>query len=318
MSHATRDLASFDFESLNVFLAAVEECSIFAAAKRSHIVASAASKRISLLEDRAGTPLLYRHSRGVRPTPAGEALYHHAKRLEEHLRRISDELSEYANGVRGHVRIHANLTAMVQYLPKDLSSFLQENPEIRLDLVERTSDQVIQAVASGLTDIGICSTTPDATLDLDVLTYGVDQLVVVVRPNHRLARRRGVRFSELLDEDIVSLTYGTSIHQLCASAAERLGRTLRVRMEVTDFEAMRNMVASGLGVGVLPMPSVAPYLDIMSLRMIPLSESWGKRPLNIVARRFQALPLPSQLLVRHLARSRGLSVEGCLVAGEAM
>lgn len=311
-----RDLASFDLESLSVFLAAVEECSIFAAAKRNHIVASAASKRISLLEQRAGTPLLYRHSRGVRPTPAGEALYHHAKRLEEHLRRISNELSEYANGVRGHVRIHANLTAMVQYLPKDLSSFLQENPEIRLDLVERTSDQVIQAVASGLTDIGICSTTPDATLDLDVLTYGVDQLVVVVRPSHRLARRRGVRFSELLDEDIVSLTYGTSIHKLCASAAERLGRTLRVRMEVTDFEAMRNMVASGLGVGVLPMPSVAPYLDIMSLRMIPLSEPWGKRPLNIVARRFQALPLPSQLLVRHLARSRGLSVEGCLVAGE--
>ncbi|MGB6009252.1 LysR family transcriptional regulator [Castellaniella sp.] len=315
MSHSTRDPISFDFESLEIFLAAVEERSIFAAAQRNHIVASAASKRISLLEEQVGTSLLYRHSRGVRPTPAGEALYHHAKRLEEHLRRISDELSEYANGVRGHVRVHANLTAMVQYLPRDLSSFLGENPEIRLDLVEKTSDQVIHAVVSGLTDIGICSATPDAALDLDVLTYGVDQLVLVVRPDHRLARRRSVPFRELLDEDIVSLTYGTSIHKLCTSAAERLGRRLQVRMEVTDFEAMRCMIASGLGVGVLPMPSVAPYLDIMSLRMVPLSEPWGKRPLNIVARRFQALPLPSQLLVGHLARSRGLLVERSLAAG---
>ncbi|TAN29756.1 MAG: LysR family transcriptional regulator [Castellaniella sp.] len=306
------DPVPFDFESLQVFLAAVEERSIFAAARRNHIVASAASKRISVLEERAGTALLYRHSRGVRPTPAGEALYHHAKRLDEHLRRISDELSEYANGVRGHVRIHVNLTAMVQYLPRDLYSFLQENPQIRLDLVEKTSDQVVQAVVSGLTDIGICSSAPDPALDLDVLTYGVDQLVLVLRPDHRLARRRGVRFEEIMDEDIISLTYGTSIHKLCASAAEQLGRTLRVRMEVTDFEGMRNMIAAGLGIGILPSPSVAPYLGIMPLRMVALKESWSKRPLNIVARRFQVLPLPSQLLIRHLARSRGLVVSGDL------
>lgn len=312
MNQKARDPVPFDFESLQVFLAAVEERSIFAAARRHHIVASAASKRISVLEERAGTALLYRHSRGVRPTPAGEALYHHAKRLDEHLRRISDELSEYANGVRGHVRIHVNLTAMVQYLPRDLYSFLRENPQIRLDLIEKTSDQVVQAVVSGLTDIGICSSTPDPALDLDVLTYGVDKLVLVLRPDHRLARRRGVRFEEILDEDIISLTYGTSIHKLCASAAEQLGRTLRVRMEVTDFEGMRNMIASGLGIGVLPSPSVEPYLGIMPLRMVALKESWSKRPLNIVARRFQVLPLPSQLLIRHLARSRGLMVSGDL------
>ncbi|HEX7387688.1 MAG TPA: LysR family transcriptional regulator [Castellaniella sp.] len=312
MSQKERNPISFDLESLQVFLAAVEEHSIFAAARRNHIVASAASKRISVLEERAGTVLLYRHSRGVRPTPAGEALYHHAKRLDEHLRRISDELSEYANGVRGHVRIHVNLTAMVQYLPRDLSSFLQENPQIRLDLVEKTSDQVVQAVVSGLTDIGICSSAPDPALDLDVLTYGVDQLVVVLPSDHRFARRRGVRFEEILDEDIISLTYGTSIHKLCTSAADRLGRTLRVRMEVTGFEAVRNMVASGLGVGILPSPSVEPYLGVMPLRMVALKEPWGKRPLNIVARRFRVLPLPSQLLIRHLARCRGLVVNDYL------
>jgi DNA-binding transcriptional LysR family regulator len=294
----------FDLESLKVFMAAIEEQSIVAAAMRTHIVASAASKRISNLEHRAGTPLLYRHSRGVQPTPAGEALYHHVRRLTEHLQQISDELSEYAAGVRGHARIYVNFTAMVQYLPQDLYMFLQGNPQIRLDLVEKTSDQVVQAVAAGMADIGICSATPDPELGLDVLRYGVDQLVLVVQPGHRLAKRRRVRFEEVLDEDIVSLTSGTSIHKLCTAAAERLGRRLRVRIEVTSFEAIRNMVAAGLGVGVLPAPSVAPYLNVTPLRMVELDEPWGRRPLNIVARRFKTLPLPSRLLVEHLERCR--------------
>lgn len=309
MHHKTHDLIRFDLQSLEVFLAVVEEHSILAGARRSHIVASAASKRISLLEQLAGTPLLYRHSRGVQPTPAGEALYHHAKRLEEHLHRISDELVEYANGVRGHIRMHVNLTALVQYLPGDLSSFLQENPNIRLDLVEKSSDEVVQAVASGLTDIGICSTTPDPALDLDVLTYGIDQLVLVTQPGHWLARRSNVRFEEILAEDIISLAYGTSIYKLCATAAARLGRTLRVRIEVSDFEAMRNMIAAGLGVGILPASSVAPYLGLMPLCMVPLGDPWGQRPMNIVARHFQTLPLPSRLLVRHLTQRGGHDAE---------
>ena len=99
-------------------------------------MASAVSKRVSDLEGDAGTPLLYRHSRGVQATPAGEALYHHAKRLIEHLQQISDELSEYSEGLRGHTRIYVNFTAMVQYLPGALHSFLRANPQVRIDMVE--------------------------------------------------------------------------------------------------------------------------------------------------------------------------------------
>jgi DNA-binding transcriptional LysR family regulator len=304
MQPAIHDPLLFDLESLKVLLAAIEEQSIVAAARRTHIVASAASKRISNLEQDAGTPLLYRHSRGVRPTPAGEALYHHAKRLIEHLQQISDELSEYAAGVRGHARIYVNFTAMVQYLPQDLYSFLRSNPHIRLDLVEKTSDQVVQAVAAGLADIGICSATPDPELDLDVLTYGVDQLVLVTPPGHPLASRRQVRFEDILDQDIISLQFGTSIHKLCTAAAEKLGRRLRVRIEVTSFEAIRNMVAAGLGVGVLPAPSVMPYVGVTPLSMVEIDEPWCQRPLNIIARHFKGLPLPSRLLVEHLQQSR--------------
>jgi len=243
MRVATDRPVRFDMESLRILVGVVEEGSIAAASARTHLVASAVSKRVSELESDAGTPLLYRHSRGVQATPAGEALYHHAKRLVEHLQQISDELSEYSEGVRGHARIYVNFTAMVQYLPDALHSFLRANPEVRIDMVEKTSDQVVHAVVSGVADLGICSAARGSLAGLEVRPYRTDKLVVLVPADHRLAGRKSVRFDETQDDDVVSMPHGTSIHKLCTEVAESSGRRLRVRIEVTSFEGVRNMVA---------------------------------------------------------------------------
>ena len=72
---------------------------------------------------RSETPLLYRHTRGVDLTPAGESLLHHARSVLFSLEKMQGELSEYADGVRGHVRMHANISAIVQFLPEDLGAF---------------------------------------------------------------------------------------------------------------------------------------------------------------------------------------------------
>ncbi|MEW6339455.1 MAG: LysR family transcriptional regulator [Pseudomonadota bacterium] len=294
-----------DIESLRIFVAVIEEGSIAAAAARTHIVASAVSKRVSDLEDDAGTPLLYRHSRGVQATPAGEALYHHARRLGEHLQQIADELSEYSDGIRGHARIYVNFTAMVQYLPNALRSFLHENPKVRIDMVEKSSDEVVQAITSGVADLGICSATEDALGDLQWRPYGVDKLVVIVPSDHRLAGRTSMAFEEVLEDDFVSMPYGTSIPKLCRAAAERSGRRLRVRIEVTSFEGVRNMVSAGLGIGLLPKGSVTPYMHSAPFRVIELDEPWSLRPLSIIARNFDTLPLPARMLVDHLGNHLG-------------
>jgi DNA-binding transcriptional LysR family regulator len=290
----------FDIDSLRIFIAVIEEGSIAAASGRMHLVASAVSKRISDLETEAGTPLLYRHSRGVQATPAGEALYHHAKLLAEHLQQISDELSEYSQGLRGHARIYVNFTAMVLYLPAALHSFLQVNPQVRVDMVEKTSDDVVQAIASGVADLGICAPAPGTLGDLQVRPYRVDKLVLIVPRGHRLAQQSRVSFDAALDEDFVSMPHGTSIPKLCRAAAERSGKRLRVRIEVTSFEGVRNMVGAGLGVGVLPQGSVLPYVESTRLAVVELDDAWSLRQLLIVARNFDTLPMPARILLEHL------------------
>ncbi len=294
----------FDMESLRIFVAVVEEGSIAAASVRTHLVASAVSKRVSDLESDAGTLLLYRHSRGVQATPAGEALYRHARRMIEHLQQIADELSEYSEGLRGHTRIYVNFTAMVQYLPGPLHSFLRANPEVRVDMVEKRSDEVVQAIAGGIADLGLCSATPGTLGDLQWRPYSTDTLVLIVPPDHRLATRSSIEFAEALDDEFVSMQHGTSISKLCRAAAERSGKRLRVRIEVTSFEGVRNMVGAGLGLGVLPEDSVRPYLHSAPLRVVKLEDPWAMRPLLLLARNFETLPLPARMLVDHLERAR--------------
>jgi DNA-binding transcriptional LysR family regulator len=98
------------------------------------------------------------------------------------------------------------------------------------------------------------------------------------------------------------MPYGTSISKLCRAAAERAGRRLRVRIEVTSFEGVRNMVSAGLGIGVLPKGSVTPYMHAAPFRVVELDEPWSLRPLSIIARNFDTLPLPARMLVDHIAK----------------
>ncbi|RFU49919.1 LysR family transcriptional regulator [Paraburkholderia sp. DHOC27] len=293
-----------DIESLRIFVAVIEEGSIAAAAARTHLVASAVSKRVSDLEDGTGTALLYRHSRGVQPTAAGEALYHHARRLGEYLQQISDEMSDYSAGLIGHARVYVNFTAMVQYLPDVLQSFLRENPRVQIELFEKSSDEVVRAIASGVADLGICSADDAALGDLQRQPYGMDRLVVIVPAQHRLAQQQAASFADFLDDDIVTMPYGSSISKLCRAAAEHAGKRLKVRIEVTSFEGVRNMVKAGLGVGLLPYDSVKSYIGSEPFHVIALHDAWALRPLVIVSRNFALLPVPARMLVDHINRFR--------------
>ena len=176
MNNSERSLElRIDLTSLQLFVAVCELGSIGRAAEREFIAASAVSKRLSDLEATVDTALLYRHSRGVTLTPAGESLLHHARNVLYGLERMQGELSEYAEGVRGHVRMHANMSAIVQFLPEDLGAFAREHSQIKIDLQEHLSPDVLSAVAEGTADIGICTLGNIATSNSSQTTVQLSQ-----------------------------------------------------------------------------------------------------------------------------------------------
>ena len=293
-----------DLTSLQLFVAVCELGSIGRAAEREFIAASAVSKRLSDLETAVDTQLLYRHSRGVTLTPAGESLLHHARNVLFGLERMQGELSEYADGVRGHVRVHANISAIVQFLPEDLGSFAREHSQIKIDLQEHLSSDVVQAVHEGTADLGICN--PDAVqgaaeMELQSRPYRSDHLMLVVPLAHTLAKRDSISFEEALEWDIVGLQSGSSISQAMRSASNQLRRPLRQRIQVTSLDAMCRMIDNGLGIGLLPDRAFALMQGVGNLRGIQLTDAWAHRELRLIARDFDALPVTSRLLVEHLS-----------------
>ncbi len=290
-----------DLTSLQLFVAVCELGSIGKAAEREFIAASAVSKRLSDLEATLDTPLLYRHTRGVDLTPAGESLLHHARSVLFSLDKMQGELSEYADGVRGHVRVHASISAIVQFLPEDLGRFVREHGEVKIDLEEHLSTEVIRAVQEGAADLGICNSgVPGKGHDLQVLPYRQDELVLIVPSGHPLAKKKSVAFETSLDYDHVGLHTNSSINLATRDAAAAAGRTIRLRIHVTGLDAMCRMIHNGLGVGVMPRRAFELMHGVGKLESVTLTDSWARRKIDLVARDFSTLPVTARLLVDHL------------------
>ena len=291
-----------DLTSLQLFVAVCELGSIGRAAEREFIAPSAISKRLSDLETAVATALLYRHSRGVTPTPAGESLLHHARTVLFGLERMHSELSEYAGGVRGHVRMHANISAIVQFLPEDLGAFARAHSQIKIDLQEHLSPAVLHAVQEGAADLGICSLSGPAGTALQSRSYRHDRLVLVMPQGHALSAQAAIDFADVLDWDIVGLHAHSSISLAMRAAAAAAGRPLRQRIQVTGLDAMCRMIDNGLGVGLLPDRALALLQGVGRLHAIALNDAWAQRELRLVARDFAALPVTARLLVEHLTK----------------
>ena len=212
---------------------------------------------------------------------------------------MQGELSEYADGVRGHVRVHASISAVVQFLPEDLGAFIRTHPEVKIDLEEHLSTEVVRAVAEGAADLGIGNTS-DGVGELQTQSYRTCKLVPNVHKSHVLRAQKAIHFEASLDYDHVGLHTNSSIYIAMQQAAAAVSRTIKFRIHVTGLDAMCRRIANGLGVGVMPQPAFELMHGVGELAAIELLDDWATRCINLVARDFSTLPVTARLLAKHL------------------
>ncbi len=294
------NLHRLDLVSLSLFSLVVRTGSISKGAALANLAVGAASKRMSDLEAMTGAVLLERHSRGVSLTAAGQALQRHAQTILRDVELLAADLSDYASGLVGVVRLWANTSAVTQFLPDDLAAFTVANPGIRIEFEEGDSGSIVTAVMDGRADLGIfADRTP--TMDLQLVPYKTDRLVLIVPAGHALAGRTAVCLQDVLDYDFVSLSEGTSLSRRLQEETEALGRKLKLRIRVRSFDAMCKMAAAGMGIAVLPGAAVQELIGSLDLRQIALTDPWAQRSLLLGMRDAKALPRHVRLLLDHLA-----------------
>jgi DNA-binding transcriptional LysR family regulator len=286
----------FDLIDIRLFVDVADMNSLTRGAKRSNMTPPSASLRIKNIEERLHTKLLYRSNRGVTLTPAGKAFLHYGRLMLMHAQQLQDNLREYAKGIRGHVRVLANTTAIAEFLPRVLASFLAAHPDVSVDLGEQLSPGIVSAVTEGTAEIGIVagSIGPEELL---VLPYRDDRLVLVTPRVHVLSRSKQVKFADTLSFNHVGLVEGSALFHFLRQAARALNETIKTRIRVGNFESLCRMIEANVGVGIVPEYAARRYSKHMDIRVIPLGDEWATRNLQICVRSLEALPLFAKWLV---------------------
>lgn len=289
----------FDLTDLRLFCDVVDEGSITAGAEKAALALAAASTRVRNMEAALGAALLTRSRQGVTPTPAGHMLLKHARAMLGQAARMREDLSAFAGGLSGEVRLLANTNAVTEFLPEALSSFLAGHPQVSVDLEERLSDEIVGLIAEGVGDVGIVAGAVEVGA-LQTYPFRQDRFVVVTAPGHPLAARGRVRFAEVLTYDFVGLERSASLQRFLAAKAVREGRPLRLRVQLRSFDAVCRLVEAGVGVGVVPQTTARRAQMSMDLAVIDLADDWALRELNIVVRAEAELRPYARALVESL------------------
>lgn len=289
----------FDLADLRLFIHIGESPSLTQGARRAFLSPAAASARIKALENQLGTRLLYRDSRGVQLTPAGQQLLKHARLIMRQVDYLKAEFTHFGTDSAGHIRIFANTTAVTEFLPEVLAGFLAKRQGVTVDLQERLSRDIVRGVLDGSTDMGIIAGPVEAA-GLQVLHFSTDRLVLMVPVGHELASQQKVTLKQTLAFQHIGLHEGSTLLTFLREHAERIGLTLSLRIQMSSFEAICRMVEAGVGIGIIPESAAARHSRTMRLVTIELDEPWAVRERSILVRDLDALPGTVRALIATL------------------
>jgi DNA-binding transcriptional LysR family regulator len=293
----------YDLVDLQLFLHIAEAASITRGAQMANMALASASERIWKLETLAGVKLLERGRRGIVLTPAGRAFAHHARLVIHQVEHMKGELSEYAGGAKGRVRMQANASALSEFLPETLKEFLARHSGVDIDLEERSSYDIVRFVAGGFVDIGIVADIVDFG-DLETYPFSTDRLVLVSPRGHPIADQRGLSFRALLDEEFVGLAATNALQQHLGQRALQAGKPLKLRVRLGGFDAVCRMVGNGVGLAIIPETAARRCKRTAAIRLSRLIDPWALRQLHVCVRRADELPPPARLLLSHLQNRR--------------
>lgn len=298
----------FDLADLRLFLAVVDAGSITHGAAAAGLSLPAASERLRDMEADGAVVLLERRRRGVTPTPAGEALAHHARTILSQMAQLRGELGRHAKGVRATVQVLANTAALTEFLPERLAPFLVAHPQVDVELKERQSIEIARGVAAGVAEIGILSDAAE-TPALRLRPFALDRLVAVVARGDPLSARGHASFADLLDRHFVGLMGGALPAHLDARAAA-IGGRLKVRVEMRTLEGVCRMAGAGVGIGIVPETAARRCRSRCGIALVRLAEPWATRRLALCVRRDGHVSPQAQALIAHLARDDAWQARG--------
>ncbi len=282
---------------ISAFLAIAELRSFSLAAERLHLTQPAVSKRIRQLEEQVKTSLFDRIGKKSILTPSGRAFLPHAERILHELEVYRSGLSRLQDKPSGTLSLATSHHVGLHRLPQVLRDFKKEYPEVDLDLHFMDSEDACIAIANNELELAIVTLpeNPDDKLKLEPVW--VDDLLIVLAPDHPLASLESIDSSQLLEHPAILPSSGTFTRKIIDHYIAPSRDRMKIILETNYLETIKVMVSANLGWSMLP----ASMLD-HSVVGRQLSGLDIKRTLGIVTRKNRTLSLSSIAMISMLQR----------------
>lgn len=290
----------FDLVDLRLLVAIADAGSLSKAASGFPIALSAASNRLRNFEQRCGITLFIRTADGMEPTPAGRLTLDRARQVLTEAEKLKDTLRDLSGQRRISLRLAGTTVANSTFLPAALGPFLADYPEIDLQLVERNSAEVLQAVQSEEVELGILDGNL-ATGDVISLPFRHDKLVLLVPLMHPLAESTSAQLKEALGFAFVCLPPERSMQRFIEQMATQNGRPLKIRVRAPSFYAIAQLVAQNVGIAMLPEAAALRHASELPVKIIALEDAWATRELRICIRAWESLSTHARQLISYLS-----------------
>ena len=292
-----------EMAQLRTFRAVAEMLNFTRAAERMHLTQSAVSHQIKALEEELGEPLFIRAKRGVKLSQAGKAALEHVERILDETEALRERVSGRASEPQGRVRVAAATQAFVYLFAPLFESFMESHPGV--DLIFRTTattEQTVADILNGTSDVGFASLAVYSP-NLQVTKLFDDELVLVMSPAHRLAKKRLVTVEEVQSERWILFERGASIRRATDQFFDQVGFHPDLALESNDTFFIKRMIERGLGISMMPAWAVMEEVKVGKLAQSRITDHSLRRAVAMVSLgRFQ--PSPTRAFISYILRHK--------------
>ncbi len=272
------------FAQLKLFKDIAKSGNVSRAAAMNSISQSAASQQVQELERSLGVTLFDRSTRPITLTPAGKLYYDMCRDVLRRYAEFLAALDQLKKDIEGSVRVASIYSVGIGEMARLEEEFARRYPEARLDVEYLRPEKVLEAVTSDHADLGIIS-YPEPSKEVSVIPWRQEEMVLAAAPNHPLAKRSEVSPKDLDGVDFVGFDDDLPIAQEVDRFLRHNGAHVNRLMHFDVIQMVKEAVALGTGVSILPRRVLGPDIEQGRLVAVKLAEPGLVRPLGIIYRR---------------------------------
>jgi DNA-binding transcriptional LysR family regulator len=288
------------FRQLETFATVARLQSFTKAAEALHLTQPAVSIQIRQIVETIGLPLFEQSGREIALTAAGEELLSTVRNLDDAWNRFESAIDALKGMKRGKLRV-ALVTTAKYFLPRMLGAFCQRYPDIDIELEIANREKIIERLRGNQDDLYVMSYPPE---DLDIVSHTfLDNEYVVLAPATHWSVGQAVTLQALAGEPFLLRETGSGSRHVIDQHMQHCGVQLTVRLSLASNEAIRELVASGMGLSVLSRHALGDNLNregltILDVAGFPLTQPW-----SVVHLRHKVLSLPAQAFLFELLQT---------------